>query len=72
MSETKPKSKRKSINWANQIALSEVITVILKLPVVNIITNSMAELKTNEYLIIELFREPKKAYELLLALHPSR
>ena len=32
----------------------------------------MAELETNEYLIMELFRKPKKAYKLLLALHPPR
>jgi len=49
-----------------------VITVIFKLPVVNIITNSMAELETNEHLIMELFRKPKKAYKLLLALHLPR
>ena len=50
----------KPINWANQIALSEVIIIIFKL-FVNIIINSMVKLKTNKYLIIELLREPKKA-----------
>lgn len=32
----------------------------------------MAELETNEHLIMELFRKPKKAYKLLLALHLPR